>query len=67
MAVPAFLFVTWFAPFLPVGLGIAAGAMMWMVFAELLPDALKDASPEAVATTVVLAFFCMYAFQYAMH
>ncbi|MYL24695.1 ZIP family metal transporter [Halomonas alkaliantarctica] len=67
MAVPAFLFVTWFAPFLPIGFGLAAGAMMWMVFAELLPDALKDASPNAVATTVVLAFFAMYAFQYAIH
>lgn len=67
MAVPAFLFVTWFTPFLPIGLGIAAGAMMWMVFAELIPDALKDASPNNVATTVVLAFFAMYAFQYSVH
>ncbi|MEA2117562.1 ZIP family metal transporter [Halovibrio sp. HP20-50] len=67
MAVPAFLFVTWFTPFLPIGLGIAAGAMIWMVFAELIPDALKDASPDNVATAVVLAFFAMYAFQYSIH
>ncbi|MGM0859069.1 MAG: ZIP family metal transporter [Pseudomonadota bacterium] len=67
MAVPAFLFVTWFTPFLPIGLGLAAGAMIWMVFAELIPDALKDASPSKVATTVVLAFFAMYAFQYSVH
>ncbi|XGA80264.1 ZIP family metal transporter [Halomonas sp. CH40] len=67
MAIPAFLFVTWFAPFLPIGLGIAAGAMMWMVFSEILPDALENASSSSVATTVVLAFFAMYAFQHAIH
>ncbi|SBR51533.1 MULTISPECIES: ZIP family metal transporter [unclassified Halomonas] len=67
MAVPAFIFVTWFAPFLPIGLGLAAGAMMWMVFAELIPDAFKDASPNAAATTVALAFFAMYAFQHGIY
>lgn len=63
MAVPAFLFVLAFKPFLPIGLGLAAGAMIWMVFAELVPDALKHASAEAVATAVVLSFAALYAFQ----
>jgi len=63
MAVPAFLFVLAFEPFLPVGLGLAAGAMIWMVFAELIPDALEDASGSAVGISVVLAFAGLLAFQ----
>ena len=43
VAVPSFIFVTAFRALLPVALGFAAGCMVWMVFAELLPDALDDA------------------------
>jgi zinc transporter ZupT len=64
MAVPSFLAVTAFEPFLPIGFGIAAGAMVWMVFAELIPDANKNASSTLVGITVTLAFAFMIAFQY---
>ena len=63
MAVPAFLFVLVFEPILPVGLGLAAGAMIWMVFAELIPDALEHASGPAVGVAVTLAFAALFAFQ----
>lgn len=63
LAVPAFVFVTAFQPLLSVGLGLAAGAMIWMAVGELLPDALDDASGEAVATALVLAVAAMLAFQ----
>jgi zinc transporter ZupT len=44
IAVISFIFVTLFRPFLPFGLGLAAGAMFWMVATELLPEARKDLS-----------------------
>jgi zinc transporter ZupT len=66
MAVPSYLAVHAFAPFLPIGFGIAAGAMIWMVFAELIPDANRNASPSIVGAVVTLAFALMIAFQYLL-
>lgn len=66
MAVPAFLFVLTFKPILPVGFAFAAGAMIWMVFAELIPDAFKDTSSTAVGTAVTLSFAVMQAFQHLL-
>lgn len=42
LAVPAFVFVETFSGALPVGLGFAGGAMMWMVLARIVPDALRS-------------------------
>ena len=63
MAVPAFIFVETFKPLLPYGLGFAAGAMIWMVFSELVPDALDEASSNLVAITITLSVLAMVAFQ----
>jgi len=63
MAVPSYMFVEAFQPVLPIGFGIAAGAMIWMVFAELVPEATEDASGAHVGTAVTGAFIAMLAFQ----
>lgn len=64
MAVPSYLFVEAFHPLLPIGFGIAAGAMIWMVFAELVPEATEEASGTHVGSAVTAAFIAMLAFQY---
>lgn len=64
LAVPAFIFVETFELYLPVGLGFAAGAMIWMVFSELIPEALEDASSASVATAVTLSLMAMIGFQW---
>lgn len=63
MAVPAFLLVTLFRPFLPFGLGLAAGAMIWMVLAELVPEAMQDIPKETAAAVVALSLVAMLGFQ----
>lgn len=43
-------FVWLFEPLLPAGMGLAAGAMVYLVIDDLLPDAFEKASGTAVAT-----------------
>lgn len=63
MAVPAFIFVETFREYLPFGLGLAAGAMIWMVFAELLPEALEKCEPHQIGLWITIAIIGMSAFQ----
>lgn len=63
MAVPAFLFVEAFAPALPYGIGFAAGAMFFMVFVELLPEAFEQGPRPAVSALTSLALIAMLLFQ----
>lgn len=63
MAVPAFLFVLTFKTYLPIGLGVAAGAMFWMVFRELIPDAREELNNRKVYVITVLTAVMMILFQ----
>ena len=63
LAVPAFLFVEQFRAILPVGLGFAAGAMIWMVWRELLPETARQISRRTLAGYAGAAFLAMFAFQ----
>jgi ZIP family zinc transporter len=51
LALPAFAFVEAFGQALPIGLGFAGGAMIWMVLAQIVPDALRSSrdGPERIA------------------
>ena len=63
VAVPAFLFVDAFAPALPWSLGFAAGAMVFMVLVELLPEAYEEGHRDTVSLLVSLSTVAMVAFQ----
>ena len=64
MAVPAFLLVSAFEPFLPFGLGLAAGAMIWMIGAEVLPDACGKASPRSIGAALTVGVVLMLAIEF---
>ncbi|CAF1703889.1 unnamed protein product [Brassica napus] len=61
VAVPAFLCADAFSKFLPFCTGFAAGCMIWMVIAEVLPDAFKEASPSQVASSATISVASMEA------
>lgn len=63
MAVPAFLFVEFFRPVLPVGLGFAAGAMIWMVFSEIMPETREETTSNKVGITITLSVILMIVLQ----
>ncbi|MEW5314637.1 MAG: hypothetical protein WDW38_006115 [Sanguina aurantia] len=58
VALPSYMFVEAVSGILPVALGFAAGCMIYIVFAELIPDALEetDHSHVAMAATASAAW-----------
>jgi zinc transporter, ZIP family len=61
MAVPAFLLVMVFKPILPFGLGLAAGAMIWMIGSEVLPEACHKTSPGNIGIALTIGIVFMMA------
>jgi ZIP family zinc transporter len=65
-AVPASLMVWLFQPLMLPMLGFAAGAMMYLVVVELIPDALETRSPAQTAWSFMLGFGLMLLVQVAL-
>ncbi|XP_068651119.1 putative zinc transporter At3g08650 [Aristolochia californica] len=55
VAVPSFICADAFHKVLPFSTGFASGCMIWMVIAEVLPDAFKEAISSHVASAATLA------------
>jgi ZIP family zinc transporter len=66
VAAPAYLFVETFKPFLPVGLGFAAGAMVWLVLVELVPDARDELHASRFALWLGGSFTLMSLLQFLL-
>ena len=67
MAVPAYASVQAFLPFLPVGLGFAAGAMLYVAVFELLPEALEDVPKATALPVAAVAATVMASVQFLLH
>lgn len=65
-AVPAVLAIVVSQQLLPAGLGFAAGAMCYLVLAELIPESLEKAGKNVTAWGFVFGFVAMMLAQYAL-
>ena len=61
-AVPAVLAVSFFRQLLPPGLGFAAGAMIFLVVAEMLPESLEEecCGPREAAWWLIVGAVLMF-------
>ncbi len=59
MAVPSALLAWLFAPLLPIGLGFAGGAMIYLVVSELIPEALEEGGKSTTAWSFMLGLTAM--------
>lgn len=64
--IPSVLLVSRVKPLLPFGLGFAAGAMVYLVLSELLPESLSSAGKHVTAWGFLGGFIIMMIAQYAL-
>ncbi|MEO0588367.1 MAG: ZIP family metal transporter [Planctomycetota bacterium] len=62
-AIPAVLLAWVFEPIMPALMGFAAGAMIFLVMLELIPDALEEEKPAPTAWAFTLGFAAMLLIQ----
>jgi len=62
-AIPAVLLAWFFQPLMPLLMGFAAGAMIFLVVLELIPEALETESPSHIAWAFTLGFCGMLLIQ----
>ncbi|WP_428387785.1 ZIP family metal transporter [Mucisphaera sp.] len=58
-AVPAVLLAWFFQPLMPLLMGFAAGAMIFLIVLELIPHALEEEKPTPIAWAFTLGFCAM--------
>lgn len=51
IAIPSYLFLQSYSEMLPIGYGIASGAMIYIVFTELIPESRDKISRELLLST----------------
>ncbi len=59
LAVPSYILVELFKPFLPFGFGFAAGAMIYLVVWDIIPNTLKSISREAISISIMIGIVFM--------
>lgn len=59
LAVPAAIGFSYFQPWLPLGLGFAGGAMIFVVVVELVPEALDNSDEQLTAWGVMIGLAAM--------
>jgi len=64
--IPAVLLAWFFTPLMPVLMGFAAGAMVFLVILELIPEALETESAKRIAWAFTLGFCLMLLVQVAI-
>ncbi len=63
-ALPAYIFISSLRSYVPFGLGFAAGAMLWILFSDIVPESQEYLSEKTSATIISFGTIAMLLFQF---